>query len=107
METIMPMKWGPMEAIYSSTALQNNLREIKDIARKQLVHITENGNGAFVFCSEEQLDRELAAARAEAAEEARLSLIVERGRDDIANGRVYRGTQAAREEVAKRVSQRG
>ncbi len=92
-----------MEAIYSSTALQNNQREIKDIARKQVVHITENGNGAFVFCSEELFQKALD----DAAEEAVLRATIERGRSDIAGGRFYEGTEAARAEVEKRVASRG
>ena len=41
-----------MTAIYSSAALKTRQREIKDIARKDVVHITENGNAAFVFMSQ-------------------------------------------------------
>ena len=46
-----------MTAIYSSAALKTRQREIKDIARKDVVHITENGNAAFVFMSEELFEQ--------------------------------------------------
>ncbi len=96
-----------MEAIYSSTALQTQQREIKDIARKQLVHITENGNGAFVFCSEELFQKALDDARAEAAEDAMLCGIVARGRADFAAGRVYEGKDEAFAEIERRMAGRG
>lgn len=92
-----------MEAIYSSTALQNNQREIKDIARRQVVHITENGNGAFVFCSEELFQQ----AIDDAVEEAELRMVVERGMADVSAGRTYEGTDAVRAEIERRVASRG
>ncbi len=96
-----------MEAIYSSTALQTQQREIKDIARKQLVHITENGNGAFVFCSEELFQKALDDARAEAAEDAMVAAVVRRGRADFATGRVYEDTDGAFAEIDRRMAVRG
>ncbi|MBS5451077.1 MAG: hypothetical protein KHY83_09175 [Coriobacteriia bacterium] len=96
-----------MEAIYSSTALQTQQREIKDIARKQVVHITENGNGAFVFCSEELFQQAIDEARIQAAEEARLSSIIERGEADFSAGRVYESLDAAFGEIEGRVAVRG
>lgn len=47
-----------MDAIYSATALRNHPREVKQAARERLVRITENGNGAYVFFSEEVFQRE-------------------------------------------------
>ena len=95
-----------MEAIYSSSALQTRQREIKGIARKRIVHITENGNGAFVFCSEEVFQRALDEARAEAAAEAVLAAVVERGRADFEAGRVFESTDDAFAEVERRVALR-
>ena len=66
-----------MEAIFSSSALQTRQREIKDIARQQIVHITENGNGAFVFCSEELLQKTIDEACAAAVSDALLAAAVE------------------------------
>lgn len=48
-----------MDAIYSVTALRDHPREVKQAARERLVRITENGNGAYVFCSEEVFQREV------------------------------------------------
>lgn len=96
-----------MEAIYSSTALQTQQREIKDIARKQIVHITENGNGAFVFCSEELFQRAIDSARAEAVQEAALRAVVSRGMADVAAGRTYRGVADAFDEIERRAALHG
>ena len=64
-----------MEKIYSSAALKMKQREVKDAALKDIVHITENGNGAFIFCSEEVFARKMEQAAAEAvrAERERLA----------------------------------
>lgn len=96
-----------MTPIYSSTALQTQQREIKDIARKQIVHITENGNSAFIFCSEELFDRALEEAREEAASEARIAALIERGRTDVELDRVWLGTKSAFDEIERRVAQNG
>ena len=52
---------APKGSIYSSTALASRQREVKDVADRQVVYITENGNGAYVFCSEEIFDRDQAS----------------------------------------------
>ena len=39
--------------IYSFAALKTKQREIKDRAAEEVVHITENGNAAYIFCSED------------------------------------------------------
>lgn len=77
---------APKGSIYSSTALATRQREVKDVADKQVVYITENGNGAYVFCSEEVFDRELKRAREEARYEAEMELVVNRGIRDISDG---------------------
>lgn len=38
-----------MTPIYSSAAIKTRQREVKDAARENVVHITENGNAAFVL----------------------------------------------------------
>lgn len=78
---------APKGSIYSSTALASRQREVKDVADRQVVYITENGNGAYVFCSEEIFDRELQQAREEARYQAEMELILRRGRRDVAEGR--------------------
>ncbi len=96
-----------MTAIYSSSALKTNQREIKDIALKEVVHITENGNGAFVFCSEELFQKKLQEAADEAALEARMAYVIERGQAQIERGEYIEGTDAAFEELAKRWAANG
>lgn len=93
---------GTMTAIYSSAALKTRQREIKDIAMKEVVHITENGNGAFIFCSEEVFEKELRNAAEQAAYEARLIDTIERGRAEIAAGRYIEGLDEGLAELNKR-----
>lgn len=56
------------------------------------MRITENGNGAFVFCSEEIYREKIAEAAEQAAYETRVSMGIERGRVDVAAGRVFDGS---------------
>lgn len=88
-----------MPYIYSTTALSTRQREVKDAARESIVHITENGNGAFVFCSEEIFEEEIRKAREEAAYEARLDAVLGRSRDDFAAGRYYEGVDELKRAV--------
>ena len=81
-----------MDAIYSATMLRDRPREVKEAARHNLVRITENGNGAFVFCSEEIYREKIAEAAEQAAYETRVSMGIERGREDITAGRVFNGS---------------
>ena len=76
-----------MEAIYSSVTLRDRQREVKDAARKDVVRITENGNGAFVFCSEEVFERRLQRAADEAIYAERMAQAVRDGRADVEAGR--------------------
>ena len=78
-----------MEAIYSSVALRDRQREVKDAARKDVVRITENGNGAFVFCSEEVFERRLQRAADEALYAERMAQAVRDGRADVKAGRTF------------------
>ena len=81
-----------MDAIYSATMLRDKPREVKEAARHNLVRITENGNGAFVFCSEEIYRERLEEAAEKAAYEARVYMAIERGRSDVASGRIFNGS---------------
>ena len=92
-----------MEAIYPVTALQKQQGEVKKAAREGLVRITENGKGAYVFCSEDVFESNLDQAAEDAAAEARMHLIVNRGRSDIAAGRTYKDTEAAMRAVEQKV----
>ena len=91
-----------MEPIYPVTALQKKQGEVKEAARKGIVRITENGAGAFVFCSEEVYEQRMKEVADQAAYEARIASIVKRGHADIAAGTVYRGSEAAFAEIERR-----
>lgn len=84
-----------MEPIFSMTALQRNPSQVKEAARESVVRITEQGAGAYVFCSEEEFERRIAAEREDAAFEARLVEAVGRGVADIDAGRYVTSVDAA------------
>jgi len=88
-----------MPAIYPSTALKNRQREIKGLADTQVVYITENGHGKYVFTSERVLERTIQDAVDEALYEERLRQALSESRDDFANGRFY----SSREDLAAAV----
>jgi len=76
-----------MEPIFPITALQKNPAEVKAAAEKDLVRITEDGLGAFVFASEEVYERKIREAVEEARYLARISAAIGRGIADIEAGR--------------------
>ena len=84
-----------MEPIFSMTSLQRTPNEVKAAAREDLVRITEQGGGAYVFCSEEVLEARIAKEREDAAYEARLAEAVGRGTADIEAGRFVDSVDAA------------
>lgn len=90
-----------MTEIYSSTALVTKLREVKDAAERTIVHITENGNGAFIFCSEELFARALEEERKRAVREEQLRRVESRSRADFAAGRYCEGVAALRAAVQR------
>ena len=76
-----------MEPIYSMTALQRNISQVKESARNSVVRITEQGGAAFVFSSEEAFERRIAAEREDAVYETCMLESVGRGVADISAGR--------------------
>ena len=76
-----------MEPIFSMTTLQRNPNKVKEAARGSVVRITEQGTGAYVFCSEDAFEQRIAREREDAAYEARLLDAVGRGIADIEAGR--------------------
>lgn len=76
-----------MTPIFPVTALTKNPKEVREAARKQVVRITENGRGAFVFMSEEALQDLVSREREDAAYEAYVREAVGRGVADIEAGR--------------------
>ena len=92
-----------MTPIFPISALQKRQREVKEAAKNDVVRITENGMGAYVFCTEETFRRVIEDAAENAAYEARMEAIILRGREDIAAGRYIEGTDAARAEIERRL----
>lgn len=84
-----------MPAIYPSTALKTRQREIKAKAETEVVHITENGWGKYVFLSEDLFEQTIAQAVEDALYEQRLSSALEQSRIDFGEGRYY----SSREEL--------
>jgi len=84
-----------MPAIYPSTALKNEQRAIKAIADEEIVYITENGRGKYLFMSQEVYDREIAKAVEKALYEARMAEALRASRADYEAGRYY----ASREDL--------
>ena len=93
--------------IYSSAALKTRQREVKDAARENVVHITENGNAAFVLMSEELFESKLQEAAEAAAYEERLRACILNGEDDFANGRYVEGMDAFDRALEERLATRG
>lgn len=96
-----------MERIYSTTALRDRQREVKDAASRGLVRITENGEGAYVFCSDEVFQREIDDAVERALYAERAKDAVARGYAAFATGDTVEGTVAARQAVARMRANRG
>lgn len=80
--------------IYSFAALKSKQREVKDRAEYEVVHLTENGNAAFILCSEEVFAQEKEKAAAEAVFEQELKKAITQGRKDIQEGRYVMGADA-------------
>lgn len=77
--------------IYSFSALKSKQSEVKERGKKEIVHITEHGNAAYVFCSEEVLEREREMAAFEALHEEEIAQMIRDGRKSIAEGRYIEG----------------
>ena len=75
------------EKIYPISDLQRQPSKVKAAAKNDLVRITENGVGAYVFCSEEVFNTALQEAVDAAFYEEEMSRAIQRGRGDIADGR--------------------
>lgn len=91
-----------MSAIYPSTALKNQQREIKAVADTQIVHITENGWGKYVFMSEDVFERAVSQAVEDALYESRLSEALASSRQDFEQGRFY----SSREDLMSAVKEK-
>ena len=90
-----------MDAIYSATALRDHPREVKQVAQERLVRITENGKGAYVFCSEEVFQREIDDAVERALYVQRVEDAIVQGRTAYDRSEYVEGIDAAKEAVAE------
>lgn len=68
-----------MEAIFPISALQKDAAAVRREAQADIVRLTENGRGAYIFATEEVFEEYVRRQREEAAFEARLLEGVERG----------------------------
>lgn len=93
-----------MEPIYPITALQKKTAEVKAAAQEDVVRITENGAGAYIFATEEVYEQKIQEAVEEAVYIARIADAIERGRADIAAGRYIEGSDAAWAEIERRAA---
>lgn len=91
-----------MDPIYPVSALQKRQGDVKQAAKDHLVRITENGVGAYVFCSEAVFEQRMAEVAEQAAYEERVAMGIERGRADYAEGRFVCGVEEARAELKRR-----
>lgn len=94
-----------MEEIYPVSALVKNQSAVKRAAQRGVVRITEHGAAAYIFCSEDVFNARMREAVEDALYEVRLRMAITQGRADIDAGRTYRGTDAAREEVERRLAE--
>lgn len=89
-----------MPPIYPSTALKNQQREIKSIADSEVVYITENGWGKYVFMSNEVFNKAVTQAVEEALYQQRLNEALRESRKDFEEGRSYNSREKMLEAVA-------
>ena len=66
-----------MDPIYPVSALQKRQGDVKRAAQDHIVRITENGTGAYVFCSETMFEQRMAEVAEQAAYEERLAMGIE------------------------------
>ena len=78
-----------MACIYPISDLQKHPAEVKSHAQSEVVHLTENGRGAYVFMSEDQFEAYVGRKCEEAVWEAGLAQAVEQGMSDVENGRLH------------------
>lgn len=90
-----------VNAVYPVSALQRNSREVREAAKEKLLRITENGASAYVFCSEEVLERTIRQAVDEALYERACLEAIERGESEIAAGDAFDSVDELRRAVRR------
>lgn len=91
-----------MPPIYPSTALKNQQREIKAHADEEIVYITENGKGKYIFVSEEVMKHLIQREIENALYEQRMHDALQRSRGDFEQGRSYDSREAMMAAVAEK-----
>lgn len=84
-----------MEKIHPLTSLQKNSKAVREDAAIDIVRITENGNAAYIFCSESVFEDYIAREREDAAYEAHLVEATRQGLVDIEEGRYVTSIEEA------------
>lgn len=79
--------FGEHHAGYLSTALKNQQREVKSVADNEIVYITENGWGKYVFMSNEVFNNAVKSAVDEAICQEQLAIALRESRQDFEEGR--------------------
>lgn len=94
--------------IVSSKTFRANQGEMKELARREVVHITENGAGAYIFCSEDVFRREAERLADEIRYEREFEEVVARGMADVVASRTFSGTvDEIMAEASRRASANG
>lgn len=96
-----------MDAIYTATDLRDRSGEVKRAARDGLVRITENGKGAFVFCSERVFQQQIDEAVDRALYIERAMDAIQRGYASFERGDFVEEIDSARAAVAAMRESRG
>lgn len=91
--------WSP---IFPITALSKDPKTVKAAAQNDVVRITENGHGAYIFTSEETFAELLKREREKAVYEAYLAREIKEGLNDIETGRTTSSRAAMFESAAQK-----
>ena len=99
---------GATATIVSSKTFRANQCEMKEIADREVIHITENGAGAYIFCSEDVFRREAERLADEIRYEREFEEVVARGMADVVAGRTYSGSiDEIMAEASRRAAENG
>lgn len=77
-----------MERTVTFTELKQNLRAVKETARKDVVHVLTNGRPGYVLCSFEVWERRMKEASLRGAYRANVEESIRESEWDVRNGRL-------------------
>lgn len=78
-----------MDRYITTTQLKQGLREAKEAAQSNVVHVLEHGRAAYVLCSVELYEDLLRDARARASWKVDVEYAAKESERDVAEGRTY------------------